>query len=466
MGQMTVASIEGQTDTVQVGHKGHSAIPWWLLSALLTMFVALVWVYDGANNFPAMWHPDEPSKVHQIITNDHNYYHPLLLLRTTQLILALTATRPPAEQVALTGRRVSAVSAGLAVLTLAVAAARLNGPLASLLVAAIVGTCPLLFALAHYMKEDVVFVLALSVWFLSMIIVDSNNRSISIGVTGLATGLVVSAKYIGIIVLPIAVLISTWRLPLRKKAVGVLILTSCALTVFISIGTDPLDVRKVITGVRAEVIHVASTKSHHGGFTWPVTSTFYIDSIINTTSSVSIICYIAWIYFTFVKRGPASQISVVLFPLLFLAVLQLSPVKIARYQLPVVVFCGFSAACALANLASAGRSWAKIFATVAFIAILQFNLTNMYRTWNAISLDTRREMAAWIGMHLSPAAVLAQEGWPAVLHGVSPNPEAGTVPVHVITVPRLVSFGSLDGARRAGVTHILLQQGIYGCHLD
>src|SRR3954452_17317582 len=126
MGPITVVSIEEPLKTVQFGKERHFAVPGWLLSTLLTLSVGFVWAYLQGNTFPAMWHPDEPSKVHQIITNERDYYHPLLLLRATQLALAFTGARPTSEPVVLAGRQVSPVSAGLAVLALGIAAARLN----------------------------------------------------------------------------------------------------------------------------------------------------------------------------------------------------------------------------------------------------------------------------------------------------------------------------------------------------
>jgi hypothetical protein len=112
-----------------------------------------------------MWHPDEPSKADQIITGEPKFIQPLLLLRSTKLMLAVTASHPNPEEVVIAGRQVSAVSAVLSVLMLAIAAARLNGYLASLFVALIVGSCPLLFGLSHYMKEDCIFVLGLCLFF-------------------------------------------------------------------------------------------------------------------------------------------------------------------------------------------------------------------------------------------------------------------------------------------------------------
>ena len=283
-------------------------------------------------------------------TNERDYYHPLLLLRTTQLALALKGTRPTPEQVVLTGRQVSAVSAGLAVVALAFAAARLNGPLASLMVAAIVGTCPLLFGLAHYMKEDVIFVLALSVFFLSMVFFDQRNSYVNVAAMGVAAGLVVSAKYIGVIVLPLAIITLVRRLPLRRRALGMLILATCALTVFALAGIDTLEMRRVAAGLRLEVMHVASTSSHHGGFTWPITSAFYVKSLIQSTSITLLACYVIAIHLSLSRQWSMSQVIIILFPLFLLFIIQMSPVKIVRYQLPVLICCGFGAACALSNL--------------------------------------------------------------------------------------------------------------------
>ena len=200
------------------------------------------------------------------------------------------------------------------------------------------------------------------------------------------------------------------------------------------------------------------------GFTWPITSIFYVENLVKSACCPTVLLCYCYLFITF-QRWSLSQIMLILFPLLFSLVLQISPVKVARYQLPVLVFCGFGAACALSSLAH-GRWYMKAFVGAAFIAILGFNIAGVYNTWKAITVDTRAEMANWIGRHLSPTAVLAQEGWDAIRHGVPSRPETGQVPVEVITVPRLISFGSVDGIRRAGVTHILLQQAIYGCHVD
>ena len=57
------------------------------------------------------------------------------------------------------------------------------------------------------------------------------------------------------------------------------------------------------------------------------------------------------------------------FPLFLSLVLQMSPVKVARYQLPVLVFCGFGAACGLTILAH-GRWYMKALVGAAFITFL------------------------------------------------------------------------------------------------
>jgi hypothetical protein len=75
-------------------------------------------------------------------------------------------------------------------------------------------------------------------------------------------------------------------------------------------------------------------------------------------------------------------------------------------------------------------------------------------------------MAHWIEEHLAKDAVIAQEGWPAIEQGQhSTNPDFGLVSARVVR-RGLPSYGSLDGARQAGVTHILLQQAVFGCYVD
>jgi Na+/serine symporter len=123
------------------------------LSVLILISVALAFAFLQENKFPAMWHPEEPSKVNFIITGSSYFNHPLLLLRLTKLMLEATTPYPNPEDVVIAGRQVSAVAAALSVLMLALAAARLSGYLASLFVALIVGSCPLLFGLAHYIER-------------------------------------------------------------------------------------------------------------------------------------------------------------------------------------------------------------------------------------------------------------------------------------------------------------------------
>ena len=53
-------------------------------AALLAL---LLWAYTRHNNFPFYYHTDEPGKVEQVISGEHNYRHPLLMINATDLVV-------------------------------------------------------------------------------------------------------------------------------------------------------------------------------------------------------------------------------------------------------------------------------------------------------------------------------------------------------------------------------------------
>ena len=440
------------------------------LSVLVLISVVLALAFLQENKFPAMWHPDEPSKVNAIITGNSSFNHPLLLLRSTKLMLEATAPHPNPEDVVIAGRRVSAVAAALSVLMLAMAAARLSGYLASLFVAVIVGSCPLLFGLAHYMKEDSIFVLGLCLFFFTVVLFDEKPSTLRLLGMSTSVGLAASAKYLGIITLPIALGMMLWKWRYQRTLVPMgFVACSCgALITFFTVGVPITEFRGFRAALGAEMVHVTTS---HLNFIWPVSSPLYLLNLIKLSSPFIIASYILWLCMLYVhrERVSAAKIVVALFPILFLVLIQISPVKIIRYELPALMLIGFGGACGLASLAGDANSRIRLLARISVAGALMFNLASIYRSWQSIAHDTRAEMAHWIEEHLPSNAVIAQEGYPAVEHGEVSHPDSGRVSARVVTNRwdrYLVSYGSLDAARRAGVTHILLQQAVFACHVD
>jgi MFS family permease len=437
------------------------------LSTLFLITVVLTLAFLQGNRFPAMWHPDEPRKVHDILTGENYFNHPLLLLRSTKLVLALTGPHPNPEEVAIAGRQVSAISAALSVLMLALAAARLNGYLASLLVAVLVGSCPLLFGLAHYMKEDCILLFGLCLFFFTAVLFDERANTLRLLGMSISAGLAASTKYIGIITVPIALglVLWKWRHERTLAPIGFVVCFCAALITFFTIGVPITAFSGLRSGVSYEIMHVTTS---HFNFVWAASSPIYLVNLVKLSSPIIIVSYILWLFILYGNRGrvSAAQTIIALFPIVFLVLLQIASVKIIRYELPTVMLIGFGAACALANLATSANSRIGLFALLAVAGALTINLAGIYRSWQAIVHDTRAEMAHWIEEHLAKDAVIAQEGWPAIEQGQhSTNPDLGLVSPRVVE-RGLPSYGSLDAARQAGVTHILLQQAVFGCYVD
>jgi hypothetical protein len=440
------------------------------LSVLVLISVALAFVFLQENKFPAMWHPDEPNKVNGIITGKSYFNHPLLLLRSTKLLLEATAPHPNPEDIVIAGRRISAVAAALSVLMLATAAARLSGNLASLFVAVIVGSCPLLFGLAHYMKEDSIFVLGLCLFFFTVVLFDEKPSTLRLLGMSASVGLAASAKYLGIITLPIALgmVLWKWRYQRTLAPMGFVACFCGALITFFTVGVPITEFGRFRAFLGSEMVHVTTS---HLNFIWPVSSPFYLVNLIKLSSPFIIASYILWLFLLYVhrERVTAAKIVIALFPIFFLVLIQISPVKIIRYELPALMLIGFGGACGLARLTRDANSRIRLLARISVAGALMFNLASIYRSWQSIAYDTRVEMAHWIEKHLPNDAVIAQEGNPAVEGGEVSHPDSGRVSARVVTNGwdrYLVSYGSPEGARRAGVTHILLQQGVFACHVD
>ena len=182
-----------------------------LFVALLSIWsVVLLGIFVEGNDFPAAWHWDEPSKVAQIQGDPFNFHHPLLMLDATRLLLAFQV-HPTAAQIIVAGRWVSALAAVAAVDLLAILAMLLQGEIAGLLTALLVGTNPMVFGLAHYMKEDTVYVFGLSAFLLALVRYDGKPDASRLVQLAIASGIAASSKYIGLVTVPVALGALAWR---------------------------------------------------------------------------------------------------------------------------------------------------------------------------------------------------------------------------------------------------------------
>ena len=81
----------------------------------LALFVTCLFAFTRHNSFPYYCHHDEPGKAEQLLSREFNFHHPLLLLLTTDLVRRARGVSDDYQQVAMSGRWVSATFAALSV---------------------------------------------------------------------------------------------------------------------------------------------------------------------------------------------------------------------------------------------------------------------------------------------------------------------------------------------------------------
>jgi hypothetical protein len=152
---------------------------------------------------------DEPGKVSQILRNDNNFYHPILMLQIVRLANLWFAATDPVRVLDL-GRTMAAASGGLLVFATIVLARRVMEDSAALGAGVLTAVAPLTVLHSQLFKEDI-FV---APWLiLGLLALDDLRRYLTVRsavLFGIAAGLAASAKYNGIILVPLCLLVPIW----------------------------------------------------------------------------------------------------------------------------------------------------------------------------------------------------------------------------------------------------------------
>lgn len=130
--------------------------------AVAVLFAAAYFLHREGADFPWNYHNDEPSKVRQVLEGWRNYRHPPLMLDVVVLAEALVPGELGPQQVVEWGRTASAAYGAGAVALMADAAWMAGGPWAGLALGVILLTHGPSYEMAHYFKEDALFLLGLA----------------------------------------------------------------------------------------------------------------------------------------------------------------------------------------------------------------------------------------------------------------------------------------------------------------
>jgi predicted transcriptional regulator with HTH domain len=448
--------------------------------ALAAGLLALLWLgllvfYTRSNGFPFYYHTDEPSKVAQVLAGERNFFHPQLLMLGAELTLR-TGAFPRTEQgIALAGRWTSAAYAAAAVVLLALLAGRLGGSAAGAIAALLTGAHPLLYELAHYMKEDCAWLGGLAATLLAAAGLERRRTPGRAALLGAAAGLAASGKYIGVTAL-VAAAVFVACLPRdperpghRRRLLGFLLggfAGSFALVNWLVLA-HPI---QAWTGLREELGRMRDLTDDQGlqfqgrylqkaiKLTWP-------------SPLLPALGFAGWTAWRTWGRGERRAVEwlCIAFALGFLAVLLVTPRIKERYLLPVVEISCVLAALGIARFGASlvprlGRGAAAGFMALAALGAAGVWVPDLAACWRDFHSDARKELLTFLRERV-PADALVAHDWRVAL---TRGRRAALGPAHRFPQPTvestrfLADLGTLEDFQRWGVRYFVVTNEDYG----
>jgi len=426
--------------------------------------------------FPYYYHPDEPGKVEQILTGEWNLHHPLLLLQATKLGVALAGTERAEQPIVEAGRAVSALFIAGAIVALSLLAFCWRGWGAAIATGAVFAWHHQLYELSHYLKEDSALLFGIALACLTAWLYAERPSSQRAAFLGLACGLAISGKYLGIVTLGIALPV-LWRASrTRFSAAFVIALLATVILVNLPVFAHLDTFRSSFSRETALVVKGQSgmTRNLPHSESWSA----FLD---NATPAMWPLLLIFFYARSRQRRSiNAAEIVLTLFPVAFALVLSFSPKSNDRYFLPAsALFALFAVigASDLARLLSPRFPRPLVFgvAAVALVAA-QFPSWSASRGgWlayeRAFQTDDNADLIAWLNSNVPPGAVIAKDNRVAL-----PDPRRkkhaarlGIIPQKVITptwegkrTNFAADLGPLEKMRAEGITHVAVSEMDYG----
>ncbi len=425
-------------------------------AALLAL---LLWAYARHNNFPFYYHTDEPGKVEQVVSGEHNYRHPLLMINATDLVVrALKIDKAP-QKVVLVGRWTSALAAVLAIAAVILIVRRHSDWRFGLLAGAMAGLHPFLFEATHYMKEDCFLLAGLAwTWYALDRFCDSESNT-SLVLAGIATGVAASAKYLGILALvfSIALLIfkvrrATWWSVISKLF---LLCSVCLLTFALFNFQSVIHPVEALNGIGREFGRINRDQ------TSAFFETNYFLLLISHAGPLLLIGGLIYLA-TFFRRREKKELierALLIFALAYLVALCFTPLKKDRYLIPLATLLSIFTVWGIRSAASwiaerYPRFPQSISAALTCVAVVFSELPFVVLDEKEFAHDQRTEMVEWIRDHLPANAVIAHETriWPSR----DAHDWRTQLPQRRVSPPFFsITLKNIDNMKQLGVTHVV-----------
>jgi uncharacterized membrane protein YczE len=401
--------------------------------ALLLALVALAgsfFLNTRHNTFPDGFHPDEPWKADQVLSQNgyRNFRHPQLMLEVTQRVFNLGRTPRDRQAVVVLGRHVSAGFASVAVAAICLTGYLAGGLWGATLLGLAGALCSSLAAYAHYFKEDAALAMGMCLVLLGtcwMMKARSHfGKSAGVILLAVACAIAASGKYIGIVfvIAGLAAVIAApskrWQHRLWGTIAFLLIAGFCTAAINYRIFIDPAGFKH---GFGYEAEHVTTS---HFGLALNRPNVYYFATLpIETGWPIVLLgsAAIPMLLITWRKRS-GWDVMASLFGPGFLLVLSLSKIPATRYLLPAAVMthvmAGLFALWVIQLMAEFRRRAAAgiAFATV----ILLIGLPRCISVVHQFGDDSRDRLRAWLVANLPAKSIVVGDFYTGmVVHAVA-----------------------------------------------
>jgi len=433
------------------------------LPACVFVFLMAFYFYTTNNKQPAYYHPDEELKAKQVTTGKFYFLHPALLLISAKGVAKSLRIDKEYQSYAITGRYVSAFFAAMSVVFLMLISFYHRGIIACWCVGLTTSLCPMLLVLSHYMKEDTALLFGISAFFLAICLYLQKQTTWRLVFFGIACALAVSGKYIGVIVMPIALLILfrrhsavTKEKNRGKKAIFFL----AFIIAFSGINYKIFEnVTRFRYGLGLEMNHVVT---HHQGLAMKRLGTFYPRVFVHQTLPPVLLLGFAYLLMALFsrKRFVLSEKITAFFAVYYFFVLWLFPLQMTRYLLPVVVWFYYMAGMALGTVflyLPRKFKYVRVIVFSCLVIVVSSQLVRCLNFLDQFDNDSRKRLVFFASDQFKPNDVVLQDAYVAL----DKNKGATRCQAKIINVKFAGSFESLSNAKQEGITHIVVCELAY-----
>lgn len=434
------------------------------LAWAVALFIATLVLHTRHNEFPFYYHPDEPSKVEQVMgTRAWNFHHPMLLLSTTKLAATLADARTE-QAVVEAGRWVSAAFTASAIVALSLLGMLSRGRLAGVGVGLVLMLHHQLFELSHYMKEDTALLFGLAVSILAAhgyARQPSGWWAVLLGVGG---ALAISGKYAGAMALLFVVAAlyrsERWRRDAFTAGVALAL-------VFIAINLPLLrDMGTFSASLARETQLVVEGQ----GLTQSVPHTRYWNVFLANTTPVMWLLLLAALSGAWRRRKkiPFIEWVTLAFPFAYALALSFSPKDNDRYFLPATALLSVLAVVGVAEFSRWFRNHEPLAERLAIALLIAAQLPSwtedrggLVRYWQAFQRDDNAELIEWISKEIPADALLAKDNKVRLPTARRHNEDAAPPPHKVLSAEYAADLGTLAELRAKQVAYVLITDSTF-----